>query len=120
MPVCNNIWLFGECKKDDCYYRHNFTDADKSSLGLPIPSCIKFELKSVESPTVFIIKVKSYLVGAKFVANKKIEESERLIEELQEFYSNTENRKAGNFAVGEMCAINEGTKWQRCRIIETP
>lgn len=121
VSVCNNIWLFGECKKQLCIDRHIFSDADKSSLALSIPSCIKFELMSVESPSVFVIKIKSHLEGAKFVSwSNKYEKSEKLIVELQEFYSNAENRKAGKIAQGEMCAINDGKKWQRCRIIEIP
>lgn len=121
VSVCNNIWLFGECKKQLCIDRHILGVADKPSLALPTPSCIKFELVSVESPSVFVIKIKSHLEGVKFVSwSNKAEKSEKLIAELQEFYNNVENRKAGKIAQAEMCAINEGKKWQRCRIIETP
>lgn len=117
--ICSCIFMFGECKKLMCQYRHTLNPTSDQPLPhLPTSSITNFELVSVKSPTSFVVKILSHAAGGIFVSwSAKNEKIKEFIEKsLQEFKG--EKAKAVN--IGEIYAVKKDDKWHRARIVAKP
>lgn len=118
VAVCGNIFLFGECTKSSCQFRHILNDSDKPFFHLPSKCIVNFELVSVTTPTRFVIKILSHTAGGRLISwADKHRETENFFEEnLQNFTG----EKAASVKVGGVYSVQNNGKWHRGRVIAIP